>query len=156
MKQIITVLAILISGIASAQLSGEGNIIATPPETLWTASSCGRENAKFLHVNGEDYTVLEDLQPALNLGDGLLCLERDNSIENNWMSYFVNYHGATIRDHTNFNYWRISLPNGVEIQKRVRNYPLYDVTIRRSGAHGAWRYERNNNAARRALEFANN
>ena len=155
MKGLITLLTILTVGMVQAQRSGEGNIIATPPATIWEASSCGRPDAKFLHVDGEDYTVLEDLQPALNLGNGLLCLERDNSIENNWMSYFVNYHGATIRDHTNHNYWRISLPNGIEIQKRVRNYPLYDVTRNARGVFGATRFERNNNAARRALEFAN-
>ena len=149
-------LTILTVGMVQAQRSGEGNIIATPPDTIWEASSCGPRDQKFLHFDGQDYVVLPELQPRLNLGDGLLCFERDGSIENNWMSYFVNYHGATIRDHTNHNYWRISFPNGGEIQKRVRNYPLYDVTIRRSGAHTATRFERNNNAARRALEYMNN
>ena len=89
MKNLIIALAILFSGVASAQ--------------LYEVSSCGPAGNKTLHIDNQDYTVadnpFQDHIASFTSPDNLICLERNNSINRNWKSYFVNYKGATITEH---------------------------------------------------------
>ena len=146
MKQIITVLAILISGIASAQ-------------DLWEVSVCDGEIVE----NGNNYVILPDLQQQItddftnNNGDNFFCLETGVlTINDPYNRYFTWYNfgirsantgdqytgtAATIR---NYSFARAP---GVRIRVYPSNYAdgnFFDLTpgIRRQRlGHGPTRTE---------------
>ena len=110
MKQIITVLAILISGIASAQ--------------NWDTSLCGEE----LLVISTDtrYQTTEALRTQISSGNGLrdsraraklLCLDNGVTIRGSYGRYFLRYLGAT----------RFALSNGSG--NEYRNFPNNSAVI---------------------------
>ena len=124
MKQIITVLAILISGIASAQ-------------STWNVSVCEGE----LVYNGHNYEVLGDLLTHNHMGNlpgggdrnpgGWFCLETDDFTVagNNFNRYFRWYRGATEDRKVGNEYTdnidairRYNFPNGVSIWVYPTNY----------------------------------
>ena len=149
MKQIITVLAILISGIASAQ-------------QLYTASICGGgSNPRHVDFNGLDYVLVDgyraEIEAQFNGDDAIICLSSNGNVNRNWMDYFVNYLGAEIEDNTSHNWYRITFPgitNGagraLEIQRRTGG--RYNVISRlRDNRIGYW--DLGNNALE-AVEYA--
>ena len=132
MKQIITVLAILISGIASAQ--------------LYQTSICGGgDDPRHIDYNGQDYLILDDLQDQI-AGFDFVCLTRGNgSINREWRSYFINYLGATsIIDRTNQNHYSINFPNGVIIERRTSG--RYNVRVTLGGLQSRYNASETNNA----------
>ena len=141
MKQIITVLAILISGIASAQ------------SEPYTASICGGgSNPRHVDFNGLDYVLTDDYAAIVARDHSdLVCLSSNNNINRNWRSYFLNYKGAQrIVDRTNQNHYSISFPNGVIIERRTNGRYNVRVTLGRLqsrydasetyNARDAWNY----------------
>ena len=132
MKQIITVLAILISGIASAQ--------------LYQTSICGGNNdPRHIDYNGQDYLILDDLQDQI-AGFDFVCLTRGNgSINREWRSYFINYLGAIrIEDHSNQNFYRIVFSNGTWIERRTSG--RYNVRVSSRGSIGHYNLSETMNA----------
>ena len=117
MKQIITVLAILISGIAFAQ------------SELYTASICGggTNNPRHVDLNGLDYILVEgyraEIEAEFNGNDVIVCLSSHGNVNRNWRSYWENYVGATITRQP-FNWDLIEWThNGrqVSVQRRTQN-----------------------------------
>ena len=144
MKQIITVLAILISGIASAQTE------------LYTASICGGgSNPRHVDFNGLDYVLTDDYAAIVARDHSdLVCLSRDNNINNNWRSYFENYHGARVREDFNFNRYIIDWPNDSNnhaVIHRRQSSSGYDVIRRSNDVRGTQGRTSN---ARDALNYA--
>ena len=146
MKQIITVLAILISGIASAQTE------------LYTVSRCGGNAVpRYISINSQDYVLVGNYVDVVNAASGLVCLSSNGNVNRNWMDYFVNYLGAEIEDNTSHNWYRITFPgitNGagraLEIQRRTGG--RYNVISRlRDNRIGYW--DLGNNALE-AAEYA--
>ena len=146
MKQIITVLAILISGIASAQ-------------QLYTASICGGgSNPRHVDFNGLDYVLVDgyraEIEAQFNGDDAIICLSSNGNVNRNWRSYFLNYKGAQrIVDRTNFNHWRIEWGpdqhSGIQIQVRNQGDERFRVHRTRNNriiinrfdnARDAWNY----------------
>ena len=138
MKQIITVLAILISGIASAQ--------SNPPSQIWETSYCGPEGNKRLVYEGQDYTILDDIVSSHENSSWIVCLDGGNgSLNREWRSYFINYLGATrIEDRTNQNHYSISFPNGVIIERRTSG--RYNVRVTLRGLQSRYNASQTNNA----------
>ena len=147
MKQIITVLAILISGIASAQ-------------QLYTASICGggTNNPRHVDFNGLDYVLVDgyraEIEAQFNGDDVIVCLSSDGNIDRNWRSYFENYHGARVREEFNFNRYIIDWPNDSNnraIIWRRESSSGYDVHMRNDGVRGT---QGRVSSARAALNYA--
>ena len=141
MKQIITVLAILISGIASAQ--------------LYQTSICGGgDDPRHIDYNGQDYLILDDLQDQI-AGFDFVCLTRGNgSIDREWRSYFENYNGARVREDFNFNRYIIDWPNDSNnhaVIHRRQSSSGYDVIRRSNNVRGTQGRTSN---ARDALNYA--
>ena len=144
MKQIITVLAILISGIASAQTE------------LYTASICGGGALpRHVDLNGLDYVLTDDYAAIVARDHSdLVCLSSNGNINRNWRSYFLNYKGAQrIVDRTNFQHWRIEWGpdqnSGIQIQVRNQGSERFRVHRTRNNriiinrfdnARDAWNY----------------
>ena len=103
MKQIITVLAILISGIASAQSNWEQISSCTEGEIIW---------------NGEDYVVLEGLLDRENARGNtpgriwFFCLREDITNNDNYNRYFRWYCNAEERTYTGNDFTRDTRGNG--------------------------------------------
>ena len=145
MKQILFVLAILISGIASAQ------------SELYTVSRCGGGAVdRYISVNDLDYVLVGDYVNVVNAAN-LVCLSNDGNISRNWMTYYENYLGATIVDNTNHNHWTITFsayPN-IEMQRRTNGqYRVYRQDDGNRIING--RNFFGNTAPRTAYEFAFN
>ena len=147
MKQIITVLAILISGIASAQ-----GTLTLPPTQLYEASICGGgpTNPRHVDFNDLDYVLADGYRTEIEnqfgrSGDNvIICLSAEGNRTSNWRSYWLNYRGAVIEDQTDHNWYRITFPginNGagriIEIQRRTGG--RYNVISRlRDNQVGYW------------------
>ena len=134
MKQIITVLAILISGIASAQ------------SDIYTASICGGGPANPRHIdfNGLDYVLVDGyraiIEAEFNGDDTIICLSSNNNINNNWESYFENYTGSNDVVWVNAGgYHNISWP-GTSANVRRRRSGEFVVSMRTNNVNSASRY----------------
>ena len=157
-------LAILTVGMVQAQVGPReiGTVAYTPPETLWEASTCGGNNGpRRLDFNDESYLLVEGyreiIEAEFNLDDitnSIVCLTGNGNVNRNWISFWKNYVGATIRDRTQYNFWVIQWqhPNGnwIEVQRRTAGrYNVYR-TASGSASHShlsatnnaldAWRY----------------
>ena len=147
MKQIITVLAILISGIASAQ-------------QLYTASICGggTNNPRHIDLNGLDYVLVEGYRAEIEAefgtsgDDVIVCLSSHGNVNRNWRSYWENYVGATITPRTGFQFHFIRwMHNGVmvEVQRRDQS-GRYNIG---HGALGAGSSSYNDSQTQNALDI---
>ena len=145
MKQIITVLAILISGIASAQ-------------QLYTVSRCGGNAVpRYISINNQDYVLVGNYVDVVNAASGLVCLSNLNNVNRNWDDYYIYYLGASIVDNSSHNHWIITFTD----------YPNVEMERRTSGQYRVYRQNNGNRiiggrnffgdrAFRTAYEFAFN
>ena len=123
MKQIITVLAILISGIASAQTE------------LYAVSRCGGNTVpRYISFEGEDYVLVGDYINVVNAA-ALVCLEPDGNYNRRWQDYWRNYRGARLVDsHHNFHHIYISNGDNDDIEIQRRSSGRYNVRRTRTGS----------------------
>ena len=138
MNKILLVLAILLSGIASAQ---------TETPQLWEASICGGgpSNPRHIDLNGLDYVLVDGYRAEIEAAfPGIICLSSNGNVNRNWRSYFTNYRGGTIQDRTSQNHHRISFPNGVVIERRTSG--RYNVRVTLRGLQSRYNASATNNA----------
>ena len=148
MKQIITVLAILISGIASAQ------------SELYTASICGggTNNPRHVDLNGLDYILVEGYRAEIEAefgtsgNDVIVCLSSHGNVNRNWRSYWTNYVGATIIPNNQYQFDFIRwMRNGVEVEvQRRQQSGRYNIG---HGALGAGSSQYATSATQNALDI---